>query len=58
MKLDLHDFYLKKENLDKSEEEVFIDYKNKLKIINEKLNRKSLLLDKSLIDKIQNLSSI
>ena len=58
MKLDLHDFYLKKENLDKSEEEVFIDYKNKLKIINEKLNRKSLLLDKGLIDKIQNLSSI
>jgi hypothetical protein len=58
LKLDLHDFYLKKENLDKSEEEVFIDYKNKLKIINEKLNRKSLLLDKSLIDKIQNLSSI
>lgn len=52
MKLDLHDFYLKKENLDKSEEEVFIDYKNKLKIINEKLNRKSLLLDKGLIDKI------
>ena len=58
MKLDLHDFYLKKENLDKSEEEVFIDYKNKLKIINDKLNRKSLLLDKGLIDKIQNLSSI
>ena len=58
MKLDLHDFYLKKENLDKSEEEVFIDYKNKLKIINEKLNRKSLLLDKGLMDKIQNLSSI
>jgi hypothetical protein len=58
LKLDLHDFYLKKENLDKSEEEVFIDYKNKLKIINDKLNRKSLLLDKGLIDKIQNLSSI
>jgi hypothetical protein len=58
LKLDLHDFYLKKENLDKSEEEVFIDYKNKLKIINEKLNRKSLLLDKGLMDKIQNLSSI
>jgi hypothetical protein len=33
-------------------EEVFIDYKKKLNQINEKLSRKSLLLDKSLIDKI------